>query len=826
MTAKLSTSEAVIAYRTMFVPSLTYSAGVTWLTKKQCEEIQKIARPAWLQAMGFNRNFPIAVAQAPRSWGGIGILDHFCEQGIRGLFTFMGHFKSGSEIGKMVVIGYETYRLIVGLPECPYQHPNKMARQIYDIQDWFAFLHDFLEENALSVSLPEVPYLQQKCVRDQALTALLSDRLSRAECRSFNRCRLFLRVTHVSDITSGDGQKLLKDAYHGSYRFQSRLNWPHQNRPSQRDWSVWKKVLKDVLLSDVHSLNLRVALGPWYGHTSRHHRTWSYYFDPSQHTLYQRRFHGWKRFEARTARMRGFIGANIGMISRLPIGLVPSTLNDTNEYSFKVRTTIRTNSHMQSRLEYCSLVKSDFSRNGGTTAHLQIWNVHNVWRWSLLAPHHSYWSAFDSQVTAYQSFLTSLWMALNHHEVDKISTASRAHVKRFRTAMSRICLKDPRYLVSRYWELESAIFSLLQGRDFIIDTFSEDWEPHHENDSLGTVNGLGAAEPTIRLHHAGVTLPSLHATREHVMALPYKTWIRKKFDWSMATFNSIAWSCYNRALTKFKGHQNSIRKYIHGWLPVADLVSKYNDHEIKTCPWCHGKERQDHVLRCPNTSALDLRHAHFEAFWQTLSQDTDPILLSSLQLQIRRWTQNPDYNSSRVGNQRLDAALQSQTRIGWTNFLRGRISIQLIEYQQRHFAEINPDSAAARAHKWGVSLILGLLNLADAVWTARCKHLHGADPYFDPEAKRKALDRLRLLYQRQNEFSAQDQFLFSRSLDEWSHVSSKTISHWCNQMEKSLRKIVRIEANRLLSSHRPIYDYFPPVESPGAVANYGPDAED
>ncbi len=111
----------------MFIPSLTYSAGITWLSKHQCKEIQKIARLAWLQAMGYNRHFPVAVAQAPRTWGGIGLLDHFCEQGIRGIFTFMGQYKSGSKVGKMVIIGHKTYRLLVGLDTCPFCNPGKKS---------------------------------------------------------------------------------------------------------------------------------------------------------------------------------------------------------------------------------------------------------------------------------------------------------------------------------------------------------------------------------------------------------------------------------------------------------------------------------------------------------------------------------------------------------------------------------------------------------------------------------------------------------------------------------------------------------------------------
>ncbi len=67
ITVNLSTTEASLAYRTIFVLSMLYSAGVTGLSRRQCEQLQKIASPAWLNALGFNRHFPQAVAYAPKS---------------------------------------------------------------------------------------------------------------------------------------------------------------------------------------------------------------------------------------------------------------------------------------------------------------------------------------------------------------------------------------------------------------------------------------------------------------------------------------------------------------------------------------------------------------------------------------------------------------------------------------------------------------------------------------------------------------------------------------------------------------------------------------
>ena len=66
ISANLFSGEASLTYRTMFLPSMFYLARIMWMSRRQCKEIQKIARPALLNAFGFNRHFSQAVAYAPR----------------------------------------------------------------------------------------------------------------------------------------------------------------------------------------------------------------------------------------------------------------------------------------------------------------------------------------------------------------------------------------------------------------------------------------------------------------------------------------------------------------------------------------------------------------------------------------------------------------------------------------------------------------------------------------------------------------------------------------------------------------------------------------
>jgi hypothetical protein len=79
----------------------------------------------------------------------------------------------------------------------------------------------------------------------------LSCNPSMDDLSTLNRCRLFLQVSFVSEICSGDGSSITDDAWSGR-RFavpHKILSWPKQQQPGARDWTVWKSHLCKSLLS-------------------------------------------------------------------------------------------------------------------------------------------------------------------------------------------------------------------------------------------------------------------------------------------------------------------------------------------------------------------------------------------------------------------------------------------------------------------------------------------------------------------------------------------------------------------------------------------------
>ncbi len=104
--------------------------------------------------------------------------------------------------------------------------------------------------------------MKKKCVRDRALMEALGAHWTRAELQAFNRCRLYCRTLFLSDIVTRDGKRIELAMFHGSSRVSSTLTWPQQQQPGDKDWVVWRKMLKQDFLTEAGQLC--ILLGAWY----------------------------------------------------------------------------------------------------------------------------------------------------------------------------------------------------------------------------------------------------------------------------------------------------------------------------------------------------------------------------------------------------------------------------------------------------------------------------------------------------------------------------------------------------------------------------------
>jgi hypothetical protein len=80
---------------------------------------------------------------------------------------------------------------------------------------------------------------------DQSIMSLATLHTCRkGELRQINRCRIFLRVISVYDITYFDGTRVIRAFYDGVRSVDTtNIRWHNQQRPSKVGWTIWQHFL-------------------------------------------------------------------------------------------------------------------------------------------------------------------------------------------------------------------------------------------------------------------------------------------------------------------------------------------------------------------------------------------------------------------------------------------------------------------------------------------------------------------------------------------------------------------------------------------------------
>jgi hypothetical protein len=107
----------------------------------------------------------------------------------------------------------------------------------------------FLHENNLDLKHDIV--IPDQHLNDRILMAeFKNSNASLDELISLNRCRLFLRAFHLSDIVDGSGCYILDDAWLGQPKHNAHCinTWPNQGPPTRTDWVLWQCMVKRCFL--------------------------------------------------------------------------------------------------------------------------------------------------------------------------------------------------------------------------------------------------------------------------------------------------------------------------------------------------------------------------------------------------------------------------------------------------------------------------------------------------------------------------------------------------------------------------------------------------
>ena len=292
----LSRKDAYTAYHSSFLPSVTYPLPATFIAPQRLDLIQRDVTGAFLCKMGYNWNMPHSVVFAPVEIGGIGYRSLSVEQGVGQVILLLKHIRARTTLGIFMLTTLEVYQLTSGL-----SRPVLEDTQVLPHTEgfWFDSVRSFLHDITGSIKLEDPWCISPLRTNDRHIMddVLARSNLTDDEICRFNRCRLFLKVTCLSELIDHTGKRFIPEALTGDIdafgdpilwqQGRSTLKWPIQTRPANKTWKLWARVLRELYIATRTGVILKDPLLEWLPHWATTNRTWTSLLHQASSTLFQ-----------------------------------------------------------------------------------------------------------------------------------------------------------------------------------------------------------------------------------------------------------------------------------------------------------------------------------------------------------------------------------------------------------------------------------------------------------------------------------------------------------------------------------------------------------
>jgi hypothetical protein len=282
--APLGREHIVVGFCSIWKMMIQYPLGATCFSTKQCQQIQTKYLPYSLSKMGINRTTATAVRHGPAQYGGMEVFNLEMEQGIQHACLMISHLQKDDEVGRMFQITLDHLQLQAGVSWSVLSQPGHMQRH-YVNPCYVSNTWDFLDQAGLHLQQDDPTKFLTQRQQDTFIIEIFSELpdITPTELKHAQRCRLYLGISTIADITESNGTHLCDWAMQGNQVRSSVHIYPRQDCPSPWVWNTWNNLLCHGYCHQ-SARRLDQPLGRWYrGHVSQ---VWDTVLEPTTGLLY------------------------------------------------------------------------------------------------------------------------------------------------------------------------------------------------------------------------------------------------------------------------------------------------------------------------------------------------------------------------------------------------------------------------------------------------------------------------------------------------------------------------------------------------------------
>ena len=251
-----------IALKQTITKGVEYPLAATTLSDSQISKIMIPARSCALPRARISRLFPHAVLYGPVEFQGLGLQDLFIYQNCRHVQDIIDQSWRRTPVGSLIRANLEAAKVEAGLYDSLFDQ-DLYVTWFSTRDSWVIETYRFCRKHEIVFSEPGALLLPQCRGDNTIMDEFFRAGFSSKELATLNRCRLYCRVTSVSDVAEGDGMHLSTRWFiHGTQNKEGSISWPNQGLPTEKDWSFWESALKTALCRE-RGLLLKRPLGMW-----------------------------------------------------------------------------------------------------------------------------------------------------------------------------------------------------------------------------------------------------------------------------------------------------------------------------------------------------------------------------------------------------------------------------------------------------------------------------------------------------------------------------------------------------------------------------------
>jgi hypothetical protein len=249
--SKLWKSESSLAYNSFYMKSIGYGTPETSLSYQECNNMQKPVVNSILPKMGFNRKAARAVVFGTSQHGGLG-LDHLATVQLYGQLQYLiRSIRCNDTTGQLARMMLEFAKLECGCMGTVFEQDYERYHRTIIDKNWITeiWYHLQLYDSKIQTNGLWTPKPGREGDTSIMERTTAPGIFTIRELQEINRCRLYLQVFFLSELTDHIGRNIEDWAKQGHKQNRnSKWEWSVQQRPTS--WKSSKQAVDEVLSCD------------------------------------------------------------------------------------------------------------------------------------------------------------------------------------------------------------------------------------------------------------------------------------------------------------------------------------------------------------------------------------------------------------------------------------------------------------------------------------------------------------------------------------------------------------------------------------------------